>query len=159
MILTDDTPPCKGVDCPNKAGAMICPTCLKEGRRDQRFCSQGANVSSTHLFGGLQRGLQRIQIASNAAVSPWTNAAPSFGATRGLSHAAGLTSSMGMLLVRGEGFICRSVNRGPDRMYLSTSVANKSPFTRPFIRKHFTQVKVRPPRFCWRGQITVRGRD
>lgn len=39
-----DEPPakrkCLGVDCPNDAGALQCPTCLKAGVKDSFFCSQ-----------------------------------------------------------------------------------------------------------------------
>jgi methionyl aminopeptidase len=31
---------CLGTDCPNDAGALQCPTCLKAGIKDSFFCSQ-----------------------------------------------------------------------------------------------------------------------
>lgn len=31
---------CLGVDCPNDAGSLQCPTCLKLGIKDSFFCSQ-----------------------------------------------------------------------------------------------------------------------
>lgn len=42
--MIDGDPPtkrkCLGVDCPNDAGTLQCPTCLKHGVKDSFFCSQ-----------------------------------------------------------------------------------------------------------------------
>jgi hypothetical protein len=37
---TDQKRMCIGADCPNEAGTLQCPTCLKLGMKESFFCAQ-----------------------------------------------------------------------------------------------------------------------
>ncbi|EJT96647.1 methionine aminopeptidase [Dacryopinax primogenitus] len=61
--------PCTGVDCPNKAGKLECPTCIKLGIKGSVFCSQECfkNSWKTHK----QLHTVATSSANPSADGPW----------------------------------------------------------------------------------------